>query len=70
MSRRFTEAKANLAAMEAKVSGMTRQQQEMINAQPNNAAVVADSLITALQLASPVIADPLPNATRPVSFSS
>jgi hypothetical protein len=49
---------------------MTRQQQEMINAQPNNAAVVADSLITALQLASPVIADPLPNATRPVSFSS
>jgi hypothetical protein len=54
---RIAEAKSNLAAMRAKVAGLAQAQSQMQNVQPASAVVVADSLITALQVVRPILAD-------------
>jgi hypothetical protein len=61
---RVAEAKSNLDVMRMKVSGLTQIQSSMTNVQPDNAAVVADSLITALQLAHSIIAQVDPTRTE------
>ena len=61
---RIAEAKSNLEVMRVRRASRTPAQQEMDNVQPDNAQVVADSLVTALQLARSIIADP--DAQRPL----
>jgi hypothetical protein len=60
---RIAEAKSNLDVMRMKASGLTLAQSSMTNVQPSNAAVVADSLITALQLAHSIITQADPTRT-------
>jgi hypothetical protein len=60
---RIAEAKSNLLVMQARASGLTQAQSAMTKVQPSNAEVVADSLITALQLAHAIISEEVPNAT-------
>lgn len=54
---RIAEAKSNLSAMRQKASGLTQAQSQMTLIQPSSAEVVADSLITALQMARHIVAD-------------
>jgi len=61
---RIAEAKSNLAAMRVKVIGLPLAQSQMQNIQPANAEVVADSLITALQVARHIVADDDPSRTE------
>jgi hypothetical protein len=61
---RITEARSNLAAIQKKDAGLTSNQAAMTYIQPSNAEVVADSLITALQMARHIIADDDPTRTE------
>jgi hypothetical protein len=54
---RVQEAKAMTAMMAASVSGMSSAQSAMQTVQPSNAEAIADSLITALQLAHSIASD-------------
>ncbi len=54
---RVEEAKANLSAMRMKVQGLTQAQSAFQTIQPAQAETVADSLITALQVARVIVAD-------------
>jgi hypothetical protein len=60
---RIAEARSNLDVMRMTASGLTQAQSSMTNVQPSNAAVVADSLITAPQLAHSIIAQADPTRT-------
>jgi hypothetical protein len=62
-SDEWLEAKSNLLVMQARASGLTQAQRAMMTVQPTNAEVVADSLITALQLAHAIISEEDPSAT-------
>jgi hypothetical protein len=61
---RIAEAKSNLAAMRVKVAGLSYAQSQMQNIQPANAEVIADSLITALQMGRHIVADDDPTRTE------
>lgn len=60
---RIAEAKSNLNVMQVRASGMTQAQSAMVNVQASNAEVVADSLITALQLGQAILSESDPTRT-------
>jgi hypothetical protein len=61
--QRIAEAKAMTEAMRNKIASSTQAQAAMQNIQPSNALAVADSLITALQLAYHIVSDGDPSRT-------
>jgi hypothetical protein len=61
---RLAEAKSNLAALKQRDAGLTPNQAAMVSIQPSEAEVVADSLITALQMAKRIVADNDPTRTE------
>jgi hypothetical protein len=61
---RITEAKSNLAAMRRKAAGLTQAQAALTFIQPTNAEVIADSLLTALQMARHIIGDDDPTRSE------
>lgn len=62
--QRIAEAKVMTLAMQNKVASLTQAQSAMQNIQRSNALAVADSLITALQLAGSIVGDDDPNRTE------
>jgi hypothetical protein len=61
--QRIAEAKAMTEAMRNKVASLTQAQSAMQNIQRSNALVVADSLITALQLSRSIVGNDDPTRT-------
>jgi hypothetical protein len=61
---RIAETKSNLSAIYRKDARLTQGQADMTHVQPSHAEIVADSLITALQLARHIVADDDPTRTE------
>jgi hypothetical protein len=61
---RIAEAKANLSAIQKKDSRLPQAQADMTYVQPGQAEVVADSLITALQMAKHIVGDVDPTRSQ------